>query len=69
MINGSTLAVQLHGDCATVTVNGDTNAVEIERTDVITVNGSFNAILWMSGISGSAPAVNDTGQFNTIAQG
>jgi hypothetical protein len=68
-ISGSAKAVTLTGTCAAVSITGDHDTVHIAAVGAITVTGSDDKVIWLSGPSGDSPTVHSSGTGNTISHG
>jgi hypothetical protein len=68
-VQGSSDRLHLTGDCPSVEIVGSSNAVNVERVDQVSINGSYDRVTWRAAITRAQPAVTTSGIGDVVARG
>ena len=69
VVSGLHNSIDLQGSCASLSVTGLGNDVQVDAVKVITVTGKNNRVAWEQGDGGRSPVVNNTGTNNLVERG
>ncbi len=67
-IVGSGNELELRGECGTIAIEGDDNAVRVDVFARLELRGDDNIISWNRGADGRAPEIIDQGDENYVRQ-
>ena len=66
MVNGNDNLLTFTGACGAVTVNGNSNDVNLEAASAIAINGNENRVKWLRGAGKPKPAISNLGTDNRV---
>lgn len=65
-VRGDNQRLTLLGRCASVTLKGNRNTVQISRVGSISIQGSGNRVTWTAALSGAKPLLRLSGSGNAV---
>jgi hypothetical protein len=68
VITGDNNKIQIHGDCSSLKVIGNSNTVEVERVGDIQMIGASNRVSYVRTLNGDTPTIANIGQDNEAKQ-
>ena len=68
VITGDNNKVQIHGECSSLKVIGNSNTVEVERVGDIQMIGVSNRVAYVHALRGETPTIANIGQDNEAKQ-
>jgi hypothetical protein len=67
-IDGNLNKITLTGECRSVDVNGNGNAVQVAAAAAISSLGDGNTVTWYRGVAGKDPRVSNLGNGNSVSR-